>query len=779
MKRFRLTAILLTLVALAYVGCKKKSSPTAPGQEPPTNTLTVNPLTGTPTMTSTNTRTPTPGSPTATPTITETPLCASPFTFGKNFLGASSSVFSSGNLFASRYTLSTSGQVTKLHVYATTSGSSVRMALYDNNGSAPGNLLTQSSVRVTTVGWNTLDVPDTGALPAGTYWIAVAFDIDLGLAFDTGSTGDGQYSGMAFGPFPPTFSGGTANTWAFSAYADYCVGAATDTPVPTDTWTPTPTFTPTFTHTFTQTPLPGCSTFSFGKNWIGAANGVYNNPNIFASRFTLTAVGQATVLHAYIHSAPTPGTNLEMAIYNDVASQPGTVLAASSSQSAVNGWNNVDIPNTVALAPGTYWIALEADHPIDLSLDNQTTGDGQYQSASFGSFPSPFTGSGATDWSFSFYADYCVGAGTPTPVRTATWTPTPTFTSTPTATFTFTPLPACTLFSFGKNFQGGSVGSGFSPGNALATHFTLTTSGQVNKLHAYIPSNAGANIRMALYSNGASQPGTLIAASNPQTSVVGWNNVVVPTTSPLDPGTYWIALVADNSIDMSLDYGTTGDGQYQGMSFTGSFPSPFSSYGGTDWAFAFYADYCVGPATPTPVPTVTWTFTPTFTSTPSPTRTETPIPGCTPTTFGNTSPVGSASNYSGGNILATKFTLGTSSVVTKLHVYLPNTPTGLIRMALYTDASGSPSALLSQSGDQVPVTGWNTVDIPNTGTLATGTYWIAFMSNNTAAGIDMQVANTPTGVGQFEWYSYQAFPATFSPAGAQDWNFSFYAEKCP
>jgi hypothetical protein len=160
--------------------------------------------------------------------------------------------------------------------------------------------------------------------------------------------------------------------------------------------------------------------------------------------------------------------------------------------------------------------------------------------------------------------------------------------------------------------------------------------------------------------------------------------------------------------------------------------------------------------------------------------TPTEVPFCpSPTTFGKTAPGGSTGNYSSGNVLATVFAMTGPARVVKLHCYLPNSPTGLIKMALYNDAGGVPGTLLSQSSNQVPVSGWNTVDIPDTASLPTADYWIAFIAS-APSGIDMSLDFTPVGGGQFQFWSFGPFPTTFSAGGGnQDWNFAFYADKCP
>lgn len=437
-KLFVLAFVLLTALVLTPSCGNNPAQPSQKHTKTPTatRTFTLDPSLGT----ATDTATPEP--PTFTPTITETLICVSPLSFGKNFAGSSNSVFSQ-NAFLVKYDLPVDGKIIRLHAHVSavpTPGTQIRMALYTDNAGNPGTLLSESGPQAAIVGWNTVEIPDTATQLAGSYWIAANTDSGVGYSYDTGASGDSQYTGIAFGSFPSTYGGGSAATWDFSFYADYCAQPGSDTPTKTPTWTLTPTITLSSTPTKTETAL--CSSnYSFGTNFPLESTGVFNATGyVFCNPVTLTAAGQVTKLHFYAGAA---GGNVQMALYSDNAGAPDARIVQSGGQAAVSGVNNFDVPNTGILSPGVYWIALVPQTSVNLynSYNSGNTG-GFWGNGSYGSLPDPMTGN-VQGYTFSFYADFCVSGGSPTPVPTVTWTPTSTDTKTPTVTPTETTAPNC------------------------------------------------------------------------------------------------------------------------------------------------------------------------------------------------------------------------------------------------------------------------------------------------------------------------------------------------
>jgi hypothetical protein len=790
MKRFSVFLLaLFVLCSVALVGCPGKSSPTSPTG---TGSAALTP-TGTPTQCVNGLGTPCTS--TSTPTITETPACSSPFTFGKNTISGSSSEFSSGNALASRFNLSTGGKVIALHAYIPgANGGNIRMALYSDSSSQPGTLISVSGSQPAVTGWNFVNIPDTGVLGSGYYWIALATDNNsngVTLSFDHTTTGAGEFGSMSYATFATTFPAGSTNDYNFSYYADYCVSAGSPTPVPTGTFTPTATSSPTNSPTLTQT--ASCSTgYSFGRNYTpsGSVSLGLNDGTEF-SRFTLPVAGVVSGLHAYI-LAPN-GDSFAMGIYSNNGSAPGTLISASGSQVAVSGWNNFSIPGTALLPAGTYWIAAGTNSPTnslffalnDYTLNADST-DGYVEG--FTVIPATYSGgSGPNQQSYYFYADYCVPGSSPTPINS----PTRTFTTTatPTNTPTSTQTASCSnSFSFGRNYVAGHTQE--IDDGSIASRFTLPVPGIVSMLHAYAVSTTGYTIKMGLYSNTGSGPGTIISESGSQASVVGWNDLAIPGTALLPAGTYWIALGSSNvsggpvfAANTYLDNSDATDGYIAGFTVL---PSPYNGTApSTDSQFSlsFYADYCVPGTSPTPVNSPTRTFTTTSTPTNTPTVTQTPV--CSsPTTFGNPTIGVGANSYSDfnlPNVLVSYYPLTVSGQIIRLHVNVKSVPTPgtNLAMALYSNSGSAPGTLISQSNEQPAVAGLNTFDIPGTATLtAPATFWIALTSNTFNSNINLYY-DTSDATNGYIGSSSSTFPAAFSGSGPEGWTFAFSADKCP
>jgi hypothetical protein len=130
-----------------------------------------------------------------------------------------------------------------------------------------------------------------------------------------------------------------------------------------------------------------------------------------------------------------------------------------------------------------------------------------------------------------------------------------------------------------------------------------------------------------------------------------------------------------------------------------------------------------------------------------------------------------------GIVDSNQFTLVENASVRSLSLYITSTAGGNMRMALYTDLSGHPGTLICESGDQVTVAGWNTVDIP-VQTLSPGIYWIAFqVEPGTLIAYDI------VSLGEQAWFynTYGPFPATTASVSGGEWKFLYTikADYCP
>ena len=727
---------------------------------------------------------PTPVANTSTFTPTETALCSPFYTFGKSAQGAATMTLSANTYYMTQYSLPAPANVYRLHAFLpnASSGTHLRMALYSNSSGAPQTLEGQTASQSAGPGWNTLDVPAT-LLPAGTYWISLVSDGSLPLAYDAGSVNDEQDGSLTYGAFPANLTAPVHHLSVdLTLSADYCVGPGTLTPLPTNTFTTTQT--PTITPTNISASCFG--SYSFGRNLTpsGAVSWGLNDGTEF-TKVTLTASGIVSALHAYILNAN--GDSFTMALYTNSGSAPGTLISSSSSQAAVNGWNSVTIPPTTMLAPGTYWIAAgtNSSSALYFALDDASVGadasDGYVQG--FSVIPATFSGTGPNQQSYYFYADYCVPGTSPTPVKSPTLTLTPTRTVTP--TFTTTPTLGCsTLYGFGRNFTpSGSVSLGLNSGTEFSK-FNLPVSGQVSVLHAYILNANGNSFSMGLYSDTGSGPGTLIASTGSQAAVNGWNNFSMSGTSLLPSGNYWIAAGTNDpgnalyfALNDSSDGADASDGYVQGFTIL---PSTFSGSGPNQQSFYFYGEYCVPGTSPTPgkSPTLTMTLTRTVTPTFTPTQTL----GCSSTySFGrNYTPSGAVSWGLNSGTEFSKFTLTTGGVVSTLHAYLIAANGNSFSMGIYSNSGSAPGTLISGSGSQAAVNGWNSFNISATPLLAAGTYWIAAGTNAPGNALYFAIDDASVGADASDGYvqGFTILPATFSGSGPNQQSYYFYADYC-
>ena len=158
--------------------------------------------------------------------------------------------------------------------------------------------------------------------------------------------------------------------------------------------------------TFTPTETALCAPYyRFGKSVIGGTHGGgFATSNLFCNRFNLSASGTVYRLHAYLQSVPTPGAIIQGALYSNGGSAPLSLLGQSVTQTAVTGWNTLDIPATI-LASGTYWLAVASNSGMSFASNG-----GSGTNTGFNSFNTTFSNNpsgGATGEQISIYADYC------------------------------------------------------------------------------------------------------------------------------------------------------------------------------------------------------------------------------------------------------------------------------------------------------------------------------------------------------------------------------------
>ena len=263
-------------------------------------------------------------------------------------------------------------------------------------------------------------------------------------------------------------------------------------------------------------------------------------------------------------------------------------------------------------------------------------------------------------------------------------------------------------------------------------------------------------VQAAIYSDN-SGPNTVLVSSTAQpiASSTGWNNLAIPST-PLSPGTYWIALQANGVLDIYVNTsGGRGFHSYTaGVSFTsGSCLSPMPSGAADSNNYSFYAVVCGLPTptatvsmTPTMSPTPSVTLSSTATASPTPSLTKTFTPTITPTPTITLTPTitptwacpGSGTN----GYLSDPASTSDDATLNFTHfsrVYFPVSlhVTGMEVPGLGTEGSKlvglyddnglgtAPTTLMASAGYSDTSTGTNHLSFTSSISVATGYKWLA------------------------------------------------------
>jgi hypothetical protein len=151
-------------------------------------------------------------------------------TFGDENIRGSTATLNQNHCTAAKFTLSESGDVTKIAAYGNGSGSPAdsKALIYSHStgANAPDALLGTSAVTsvTTTPGWWEYTFSSPVALSAGTYWIAVVTNGNLVFYYTTGVSGARLMHDATIGYASPlsTWSGGSALAdYTMSIYATY------------------------------------------------------------------------------------------------------------------------------------------------------------------------------------------------------------------------------------------------------------------------------------------------------------------------------------------------------------------------------------------------------------------------------------------------------------------------------------------------------------------------------------------------------------------------------
>ena len=172
----------------------------------------------------------------------------------------------------------------------------------------------------------------------------------------------------------------------------------------------------------------------------------------------------------------------------------------------------------------------------------------------------------------------------------------PTATNLPTFTFTPTYTPtvyACSDMQFFGACSTGLIDVDLNGAYIAASRYQLHEDGFINELSAYIYSSSGGTIRLALYSDSAGAPGSLLFQGAPQACAAGWNSTPLNTQYSLQKGYYWIAVQLSDAGDSMLNYDTTMNVPGYISAFSeGPFPAVFPAGTSNTNGYTVKASYC-------------------------------------------------------------------------------------------------------------------------------------------------------------------------------------------
>jgi hypothetical protein len=125
-------------------------------------------------------------------------------------------------------------------------------------------------------------------------------------------------------------------------------------------------------------------------------------------------------------------------------------------------------------------------------------------------------------------------------------------------------------------------------------------------------------------------------------------------------------------------------------------------------------------------------------------------------------------------LVAQKATLSQAATLQSLSFYVP-IAAGKLRLGVYDSSgpSGGPGTKIAETAEMTPVVGWNTGNVLSPVTLSSGSYWLAYLTNNNG----LYFRNTFNGFARAYSYSYGVMPNTFSltPSNLDGLHWSLYA----
>ncbi|WP_202841976.1 hypothetical protein [Luteimonas saliphila] len=301
-----------------------------------------------------------------------------------------------GRAWFTRFTLSEAGTLNHVAIYSTsTGGGLVKGLVYADNAGSPGALVAVGAEVAVINGDFAISTCNGEALSPGNYWLGATTADHLSnlRTDDEGGTGWSQWAGPdedAYDNPPNPWSGGGSSGYNIVIYADYSTGA----PAETLSGTASLGFTTTGALSVSGVvPLAGTASLSFAvagalaQNTFGntfpGIGGVWsgNEGRIMASKFVLSEPAEVTQYFQHFgygadDSGSDPGgIDWIGIIFEDVAGEPGDVIAVSSVATTTGAGRWQSAPMSVTLAPGTYWLGTQASS-FTLTINSTTPAEG-------------------------------------------------------------------------------------------------------------------------------------------------------------------------------------------------------------------------------------------------------------------------------------------------------------------------------------------------------------------------------------------------------------------
>ena len=546
--------------------------------------------------------------PTAGMTVTITPV---PQTFiGLNTVGGYLDSGDSNYLNGSKVTTSAGGQIASMSVYVGLIDSSAgnqqyQLAIYTDTAGKPGTLVTASATGTLVANaWNTIAV-NASLLASTNYWLVYNTNGRSAsvnnMYYNIGGAGQGAFSSssVAFGTWPATFPASQLSNGVYSLLATF---ASADTTPPTVT---------------SVAPANGATGVATGTAVTETFSETINVATLTTTTFVLRDPGNAVVPAAVTYNAATRvGTLTPSAALANATTYTATITGGSSGVRDLAGnalagnivWSFTTVADTT---PPTVTSVTPANGATGVSKSTTITATFSEAISDAALTTSTFVlrdpANAVVPATVSYNAATRVGTLTPSAALSASKTYTATITggSGGVKDLAGNALASDVVWSFttasvtvGLTTIGGTLDSGDS-GYLNGSKVTTSAGGQIMSMSVYV-GNIGAapnqQYQLAIYTDSAGAPGTLVAASATGTLVANsWNTIAISASLQASTN-YWLMFSTNGTTssvnNMYYNSGSIGQGVYSNGSVTfGTWPATFPAATLTNGVFSLFATF--------------------------------------------------------------------------------------------------------------------------------------------------------------------------------------------